>query len=450
MIFERTIYKDLLKWKKESNGRTAMLVEGARRIGKSTVVEEFAKNEYKSYILIDFSDTKNSFNKDVKDVFEKSKDYNEFFSMIQLVKGIKLYERESVIIFDEIQKYVKAREMIKHFIIDGRYDFIETGSLISLKKNSKKILIPSEEKKIEMHPMSFSEFLLALGENQLLENIFDCFNKKQPLFDAVHRKTMNLFRTYMAVGGMPQAVKAYIETSDFEKVDDAKKDIIKLYREDLGKISRKASAITPLIIYDRIQSLFSNHSFEISASSFSQNTKLYTCLNNVEDLESSKVVNVANEIKNIDATLSLGFNLSGVKVYSADTGLLVTKMYYDKAYLDNALYKSIILDKLSVDEGFLYENIVAQELRANNHSLKYSSFYKENSTNKYSIDFFIEDNKKIYPIEVKSSGYTTHASIDEFCRRYHQYVGGGYIIYSKNLKVDGKYVYLPVYMTMCL
>ena len=185
MIFERTIYKDLLKWKKESNGRTAMLVEGARRIGKSTVVEEFAKNEYKSYILIDFSDTKNSFNKDVKDVFEKSKDYNEFFSMIQLVKGIKLYERESVIIFDEIQKYVKAREMIKHFIIDGRYDFIETGSLISLKKNSKKILIPSEEKKIEMHPMSFSEFLLALGENQLLENIFDCFNKKQPLFDAI-------------------------------------------------------------------------------------------------------------------------------------------------------------------------------------------------------------------------------------------------------------------------
>ena len=450
MIFERTIYKDLLKWKKESNGKTAMLVEGARRIGKSTVVEEFAKREYKSYILIDFSDTKNSFNKDVKDVFEKSKDYNEFFSMIQLVKGIKLYERESVIIFDEIQKYVKAREMIKHFIIDGRYDFIETGSLISLKKNSKKILIPSEEKKIEMHPMSFSEFLIALGEEQLLDNIFDCFNKKQPLFDAVHRKAMNLFRTYMAVGGMPQAVKAYIETSDFEKVDDAKKDIIKLYREDLGKISRKSSAITPLIIYDRIQSLFSNHSFEISASSFSQNTKLYTCLNNVEDLESSKVVNVANEIKNIDATLSLGFNFSGVKVYSADTGLLITKMYYDKSYLDNALYKSIILDKLSVDEGFLYENVVAQELRANNHSLKYTSFYKENSTNKYSIDFFIEDKKKIYPIEVKSSGYATHASIDEFCRRYHQYVGGGYIIYSKNLKVDGKYLYIPVYMTMCL
>lgn len=450
MIFERSIYQDLLKWKKESNGKTAMLVEGARRIGKSTVVETFAKKEYKSYIMIDFSDTKNSFNKDVKDVFEKSRDYNEFFTMIQLVKGIKLYERESVIIFDEVQKYVKAREMIKHFIIDGRYDFIETGSLITLKKNSKKILIPSEEKKLEMHPMSFSEFLIAIGERELLNNIFDCYNKLEPLFEPVHGKAMKLFRTYMAVGGMPQAVKKYIETNDFEKVDDVKKDIIKLYREDLGKISRKSSSITPLIIYDRIQSMFANHSFEISPSSFSQNTKLYTCLNNVDELESSKVVNVAYEIKNIDVTLSLGFDLSGVKVYSGDTGLLISKMYYDKSFLDNALYKSIILDKLSVDESFLYENVVAQELKANNHSLKYASFYKDNTNKKYSIDFFIERGNKIYPIEVKSSGYTSHTSIDEFCSRYRQYMNGGIIIYSKNLKFDGKYTYLPVYMTMCL
>lgn len=450
MIFERNIYKDLLKWKSASNGKTAMLIEGARRIGKSTIVEQFAKNEYKSYIMIDFSDTKNSFNKDVKDVFEKAKDFNEFFTMIQLVTGIKLYERESVIIFDEVQKYVKAREMIKHFIIDGRYDFIETGSLITLKKNSKKILIPSEEKKLEMHPMSFSEFLIALNEKELLDNIFECYNNLKPMFEPVHRKAMKLFRTYMAVGGMPQAISTYVETSDFEKVDDVKKDIIKLYREDLGKISRKSSSITPLIIYDRIQSLFSNHSFEINASSFSQNTKLYTCLNNVDELESSKVVNVAYEIKNIDATLSLGYDMSGVKVYSGDTGLLISKMYYDKSFLDNALYKSIILDKLSVDEGFLYENIVAQELKANNHALKYTSFYKEEAKNKYSIDFFLEKLNKIYPIEVKSSGYTAHASIDEFCKKYHQYVGGGIIIYSKNLKVEGKYTYLPVYMTMCL
>lgn len=450
MILKRKIYQDLLNWKNNNNGKTALLIEGARRVGKSTVVEEFVKNEYKSYIMIDFSDTKKSFNKDVKAVFEKAKDYNEFFTMLQLVTGIKLYERQSVIVFDEVQKYVKAREMIKHFVSDGRYDFIETGSLITLKKNSKKILIPSEEKRLEMHPMSFAEFLVALGEDALLTNISDCYNERTPLFEPIHRKAMNLFRTYMAVGGMPQAVMAYIETSDFEKVDDIKKDIIRLYREDLGKISRKSSSVTPLIIYDRIQSFFSNHSFEINVASFSKNTKLYTCLNNIDELESSKVVNVAYEIKNIDATLTLGYDMAGVKVYSGDTGLLISKMFYDKPFLDNALYKSIILDKLSVDEGFLFENIVAQELKAKDYALKYSSFYKEGTTNKYSIDFFIERNNKICPIEVKSSGYATHASIDEFCRKYRQYVNEPIIIYSKNLKKDDKYLYLPIYMTMCL
>jgi len=450
MILKRKIYQDLLNWKNNNNGKTALLIEGARRVGKSTVVEEFAKNEYKSYIMIDFSDTKKSFNKDVKAVFEKAKDYNEFFTMLQLVTGIKLYERQSAIVFDEVQKYVKAREMIKHFVSDGRYDFIETGSLITLKKNSKKILIPSEEKRLEMHPMSFAEFLVALGEDALLTNISDCYNEQTPLFEPIHRKAMNLFRTYMAVGGMPQAVMTYIETSDFEKVDDIKKDIIRLYREDLGKISRKSSSVTPLIIYDRIQSFFSNHSFEINVASFSKNTKLYTCLNNIDELESSKVVNVAYEIKNIDATLTLGYDMAGVKVYSGDTGLLISKMFYDKPFLDNALYKSIILDKLSVDEGFLFENIVAQELKAKDYALKYSSFYKEGTTNKYSIDFFIERNNKICPIEVKSSGYATHASIDEFCHKYRQYVNEPIIIYSKNLKKDDNYLYLPIYMTMCL
>jgi len=236
MIFKRKIYQDLLNWKNNNSGSTAILIEGARRVGKSTVVGEFAKNEYKSYIIIDFSDTKNSFNKDVRSVFEKARDYNEFFTMIQLVTGKKLYERQSVIVFDEVQKYIKAREMIKHFVSDGRYDFIKTGSLITLRKNSRKILIPSEERRLEMHPMSFAEFLIALNEDGLLSNIFNCYNDLTPLFEPVHKKAMNLFRTYMAVGGMPQAVKAYIENNDFERVDDIKKDIIQLYREDLGKI----------------------------------------------------------------------------------------------------------------------------------------------------------------------------------------------------------------------
>ena len=450
MIFKRKIYEDLLSWKNESNGQTALLVEGARRVGKSTIIEEFGKNEYKSYIMIDFSNTKESFTKEVKDVFEKSNNYDEFFQMLQLVKGTKLYQRESLIIFDEVQKYIKAREMIKFLVKDGRYDYIESGSLISLKKNSRKILIPSEERMIEMFPMCFEEFLIALGEEQLLENIKTCYKDRKPLFDPIHKKAMGLFRTYMAVGGMPKVVSKYIETKDYEQVDSEKKDIIKLYREDLLKISRKSSSITPLIIYDRIQSMYSNHSFEISPSSFSKNTKLFTCLNNIDDLESSKVVNVAYEIKNVDATLSLGFDLSGVKVYSGDTGLLVTKMFYDRYFLDNTLYKAIIMDKLSVDEGFLFENVVAQELRSNGHALKYNTFYKANSNKLYSIDFFIENNKKFSPIEVKSSDYKSHTSLDEFCNRYHQYIDKKIIVYSKNYKEENNIIYLPIYMVMCL
>ena len=450
MVFKRKMYNQLLDRKKTYDGKAAILIEGARRIGKSTICEEFAKNEYKSYILINFANTKESFTKDMKKVFEETSNYNEFFQSLQLLTGIKLYDRNSVIIFDEVQKYIKAREMIKFLVQDGRYDYIETGSLISLKKNSKRIVIPSEEIKVEMHPMNFEEFLIALNEEELLNYIKESYNSKKALSDVIHKKAMKLFRTYMAVGGMPQAVVEFIESNDFEKVDNAKKNIIKLYREDLTKISRKSSSVTPLIIYDKIQSMFSNHTFEIDASSFSKNTKLYTCLNNVDELESSKIVNVAYEIKNIDSSLTTGFDLSNVKVYSGDTGLLITKMFYDKKYLDNYLYKSIILDKISVDQGFLFENVVAQELKSKDYSLKYNSFYKDNSNKKYSIDFFLEENNKIIPIEVKSSDYKSHSSIDEFSKKYHQYISKKIIIYSKNFKIEDGIIYLPIYMTMCL
>ncbi len=449
-MFKRKIYNKILEWKKVSNGKTALLIEGARRVGKSTIVEEFAKNEYKSFIKIDFGDTKNSYNKSVKKVFEDSESLDDFFSLLQLVTGIKLYPRESLIIFDEIQKNIAAREMIKHLVADGRYDFIETGSLISIKKNSSKIVIPSEEEKIQMYPMTFDEFLLALDEEAMLKTISEHYIMQKPLHEVIHKKAMKLFRTYMAVGGMPQAVTTYVETKDFEMVDKIKKDIINLYREDLEKISRVGSSVTPLIIYDNIQSMFSNHTFEITASSFSKNTKLYTCLNNVNELEKSKIVNVAYEIKNVDPTLSLSFDLSNLKVYSGDTGLLISKMFISTPYLNNPLYKSIILDKLSIDEGFLFENIVAQMLAANGHILKYNTFYKEESNNLYSIDFVITNGKKIYPIEVKSSNYKSHASIDEFARKYHQYIDKKYIIYSKNYIKDNEYIYLPVYMTFLL
>lgn len=449
-MFHRKIYNEILKWKNESNGKTALLVEGARRVGKSTIVKTFAENEYKSFILIDFSDTKKSYNKSVKKIFTESENIDEFFTLLQLVTGIKLFPRESVIIFDEIQKNPSAREMIKQLVADGRYDYIETGSLISIKKNSSKIVIPSEEEKIQMYPMTFDEFLIALGEEEILKIIEECFSKQKPLHNIIHKKAMSLFRLYMAVGGMPQAVTTYIETKDFEKVDKIKKIIINLYREDLEKISRHGSSISPLIIYDNIQSVFSNHTFEIKTTSFSKNTKLYTCLNNVNELEKSKIINVAYEIRNIDPTLSLGLDLSNLKIYSGDTGLLISKMFMTTPYLNNPLYKSIILDKLSIDEGFLYENAVAQMLTAKGYSLKYNTFYKEKSTNLYSIDFVLTNEKKIFPIEVKSSNYKTHTSIDEFSKKYHQYIDKKYIIYSKNYLKDDNYIYLPIYMTFLL
>lgn len=450
MLFQRNIYKKLLDWKNRSAGETALLLEGARRVGKSTIVEEFAKKEYRSYILINFGDTKGSFTKDVKAAFEKSQSYDEFFTMLQLVTGIKLYPGESLIIFDEVQKYIKAREMIKFLVKDGRFHFIETGSLISIKKNSRKIVIPSEEETLEMYPMTFDEFLTAAGEEMLVGNIQDSYKELQPLMQPVHQKAYRLFRTYMAIGGMPQAVSSFLETSDFEKADMIKKEIIKLYREDLDKISRKASSVTPRIIYDNIQSAYSNHSFEVSGSNFSKNTKLYTRLNNIEELEKSKVVNVAYDIRNIDASLSLGYDLSGVKVYSGDTGLLISKIYYDRKFVENGIYKSLILDKVSADEGFLYENVVAQMLRASGHELKYNTFYTKGSKSVYSTDFLITDGKKINPIEVKSSSYKTHASIDAFSQKYHQYIGKKYVIYGKNLIKENELIYLPVYMTWCL
>ena len=450
MIFERNIYNEMLKWKEKSAGKTALLIEGARRVGKSTIVKQFAEREYESYILINFGDTKGSFTKNVRHIFEHSENYDEFFSMLQLEFSTKLIPGKSVIVFDEIQKYIQSREMIKYLVADGRYSYIETGSLISIKKNSRNIIIPSEEEKLEMFPLGFDEFLKACKEDMMLDEIRKHFTAFTPLSESAHRKAMRLFRTYMAVGGMPQAVNAYIETKDFEDVDRTKKDIIKLYREDLEKISRKSSAVTPLIIYDNIQSLFSGHSFELSPSYFSKNTKLYTCLNNVDELEKSKTVNIAYDLVNIDPTLSLDLNMGGVKVYSGDTGLLISKMYMNTSYVENELYKSIILDKLSVNEGFLYENIVAQTLRASGHDLKYSSFYKEGSNKKYSIDFLFGNGKKISPVEVKSSGYQQHSSIDEFVRKYHSIIDKSYIIYGKNLKVDGDYIYLPVYMAFCL
>ena len=455
MIFKRNISERLLEWKSTSNGRTALLIEGARRVGKTTIVKEFVSKNYSSSIYIDFSDTKRSFTKNVRETFEDSDGLEDFFNRLMLLFSVRLEMRKSAIVFDEVQKYPAAREMIKVLVDDGRYDYIETGSLISPKKNSRFILIPSEEEVVEMFPLGFDEFMVAIGEDMLQEHIRQSFSDAKPLADGLHRKAMRLFRTYMAVGGMPQSVSAYVESSDYHACDRIKKNIINLYREDLEKISFKRASVSPLIIYDRMQSLYYNHGFEIRASEFSKSTRLQACLNSVSELEKSKTVNVAYDVINVDPTLSLSYDMSDVKVYSSDTGLLVSRIFYDSKFEDNLLYKSLILDKMSANEGFLFENVVAQMLRCSGFALKYNTFYNGDSKNRREIDFLIAKGKKIYPIEVKSSSYRTHTSIDEFCEKHRQYIGGSYIIYSKGMQtedVGGKYVrtYLPFYMVFCL
>lgn len=448
-MFKRKIYDDILAWKKESNGTSALLIEGARRIGKSTVVEEFARNEYKDYILIDFSIAGN----DIKNNFDNIGDLNTFFRNLFIIVGKNLTKREGLIIFDEVQFCPKARQAIKHLVKDGRYDYIETGSLISIRKNVKDILIPSEEESIKMFPMDFEEFLWANNNDIYADAIREAFQNKKPLGDLIHRKIMQTFRTYIAVGGMPQAVSAFVEGKDYKSIDRVKRNILNLYIKDLEKHDKDDGDRAGLV-FKSIPEQLTNKNSVFKLSVVGENARTRNCANAVEFLEQSMITNNCYNVTKPEVTFEQYVDRTTLKMFMGDTGLLVTYLLQSGKETTDKLYKALIIDDLDVNQGYIFENMVAQMLRALNYDLYYHEFNymaEDNiSQKRYEVDFMMVKGKRIVPIEVKSSGYKSHKSFDYFIKKYQLKVNERYIIYTKDLSQEDNVIYIPIYMTMCL
>ena len=438
-MFKRKIYDKLLEWKAESDGHTALLVEGARRIGKSTVVEEFAKNEYESYILIDFSIAP----KGIKDLFEDVSDLNYLFLQLQLQYKVDLLDRKSVIIFDEVQLCPMARQAIKHLVKDHRYDYIETGSLISIRKNVKDILIPSEERKISMYPMDYEEFLWAAGDQSSFALIKQCYEKGISPGQQANRKLLRSFRLYMLVGGMPQAVNEYLVTNNFRKVDLVKRDILKLYEDDFMKIDPTGRAS---LLFDSIPAQLSKNAARYQVSSVLPNSRAEDILRLVAEMADSKTILVSYHATDPNAGLSANRDLSQFKLFVCDTGLFTTLMFKDRDFTENVIYEKILSDKLAANLGYLFENVVAQMLAAAGNDLFYHTFDSEKSQHRREVDFLIARRNKICPLEVKSSGYKTHTSLDEFCAKFSNRILERYLVYTKDYMREGQMTYLPVYM----
>lgn len=437
-IFRRKLYDRLLEWKRVQNGKSAILIEGARRVGKSTLVEQFAKNEYESYILIDFNEASD----EVKSLFNNLMNKDFIFLQLQAFYNVVLKERKSVIIFDEVQKCPLARQAIKYLVKDGRYDYIETGSLISIKKNTKNITIPSEEERVTLYPMDYEEFRWAIGDEATVPLLRTFYDRQLPL-DKAHRDKMRDFRLYMLVGGMPQAVNEYIETNNFSMVDHVKRGIIKVYQDDFQKLDETG----------RLETLFMEIPSQLSQPS--NRYKPYTVLGDVndeklvellKDLEDSKTALFSYHSNEPNVGMSLTKDRSKFKIFCADTGIFVTLAFWDKDHTENIIYQKLLNDKLSTNLGYVYENMIAQMLAASGNKLFYYTWPKDR-THYYEIDFLLSRGSKLFPIEVKSSGYKSHASLDAFCQKYSHVVGHRYLIYTKDLKKDHETILLPAYMT---
>ena len=446
-MLKRKIYNDLIAWKNSSNGSTAMMIDGARRVGKSFIAEEFAKLEYKSYILIDFGKAP----AEILDLFDnESSNLDLFFAKLASYYSTVLYKRESLIIFDEVQQFPRARQLVKYLVADGRYDYLETGSLIRLKKNVQDIIIPSEEDHIEMFPLDFEEFLWAMGDEATYPLIRNCLINKTPVGATLHRKIMNDFRQYILVGGMPQSVLAYIDGKNFEASDIAKRRILKLYREDVAKFA-EGYEDKVYAVFDNIPGQLSKKEKKYKLSSLGKQARFRSYEDSFIWLNEAMIVNTCFNATDPHLGLALSSDVSTQKCYMADTGLLVTHTFKDKKFTSNELYKAILFDKLSINEGMLMENIVAQMLRLKRERLYfYSRIDSQKRENDMEIDFLITEDKKISPVEVKSGEYKSHSSLDKFRKHFSSVIGNSYILYTKDVAIKDGIIHLPLYMAELL
>ena len=433
----------MLQWKQERDGKTALLIKGARRVGKSTLAEEFARREYESYILIDFTEAA----QEVKDLFEDVSDLDSLLFQLQYHYNTKLTPRKSVIIFDEVQDCPLARQAIKKLVKDHRYDYIETGSLLSIKKKTKKIRIPSEETRIEMYPMDYEEFRWALGDEVTVDMLREAYEAKRPMGDGVLRKMLRDFRLYMLVGGMPQAVNEYLDTNNLSAVDKVKREIIELYADDFRKIDPTGKATR---MFYAVPGQLSKNASRYQISSVIEGGKQDRVEELLRDMEDSKVVLFSHHAGDPNVGLSLHEDMGRYKMFLNDTGLFITLAFWDKDVTENVIYQKLLSDKLSADLGYVYENIVAQVLTATGNKLFYHTWPTESGKHNYEVDFLLSRGAKLWPLEVKSSGYKSHASLDAFCKKFSSRVSERFLVYTKDYRKDGATTMLPVVMTMFL
>lgn len=438
-VYKRKIYNEILEWKEKRSDKYALLIKGARRVGKSTIAKEFARKEFKSYVLIDFAHT----SKEIIGLFDDMYNLDFFFLQLQQFTGIRLYEKESVIIFDEVQLFPKARQAIKYLVADGRYKYIETGSLLSIKRNTKDILIPSEEHKISMYPMDFEEFLWAVGDEMTAETIKMLLKSKRPAGNAMHRNLMRIFRLYMLIGGMPQAIETYLEKNNLQEVDEVKREIVDLYEEDFIKIDGTGLAGD---IYDAIPASLSSNASRYVLSNAREGTRAEQLRELIPDMLSSYTINIAYRANNPGVGMSLEKDAGRYKLFLSDVGLFVTLAFKDKNYTENVIYNKLLSDKLEANLGYVYENVVAQMLITKGNNLFYYTMESETSNHLYEIDFLTSVGDKICPIEVKSGKYRSHKSLDIFCEKFSNRIREKYVVHTKDYKWENGIHYLPVYM----
>ena len=433
----------MLQWKQERNGSTALLIKGARRVGKSTLVEEFAKHEYESYILIDFTET----SQEIRDLFDDISNLDNLLFRLQFHFKKQLTPRKSVIIFDEVQHCPMARQAIRKLVKDGRYDYIETGSLISIKKNIQGIRIPSEETRLTLYPMDYEEFRWALGDEATVPMLREAFRDRRNFGDGLTRKLLRDFRLYMLVGGMPQAVNTYLNTNHLEAVDAVKREIIELYADDFRKIDPTGKATR---MFYAIPGQLSKKASKYQISSVIEKGKQDRVQELLQDMEDSQVVLFSHHANDPSVGLSLHEDSDKYKMFMNDTGLFITLAFKDKDVTENLIYQKLLSDKLSADLGYVYENVVAQMLKAAGNELFYHTWPTESGKHNYEIDFLLSRGSKICPIEVKSSGYKSHTSLDAFFKKYPERVLRRYLIYTKDFRKEADLQMIPVFLTMFL